>query len=306
LARFIVKYNNMKKFETAQRFGSSKPVSNAELLEARASLKLLKARMAKHPPTYFTDADSAPAVQQPQESNFRKAFKPNLPASKAKSIENSTNPTPKNRREDRLASNSRAPDETPIARNPSVPIIDPIRAKQSYAFEEAPGLEDGEDEELMTCPDCNRNFKASSFEKHVKVCKKVFMNKRKAFNSAAQRDLGEVPKPKATKPEPRRAANNTAKQLPAASLPKWKTQSEEFRANLRASRFAQSGDIEAYEKAAKQASALSQQSLTPCPHCGRSFNETAAEKHIPICERNAKIASIKKGPVSTRGGRGRR
>jgi rubrerythrin len=24
-------------------------------------------------------------------------------------------------------------------------------------------------------------------------------------------------------------------------------------------------------------------SLVPCPHCGRSFNETAAERHIPKC-----------------------
>lgn len=298
----------MRKLETAQRFGSSKPVSNSELLEARASLKLLKARMAKQPPTYFIDAENSPPPQQAQQSNFRKAFKPNLPASKPKTVESSSNPTPKNQREDKVNSSIRNIDETPIARNPSVPIIDAIRPKQSYAFEDALPLEE-DLEDLMTCPDCNRNFKASSFQKHVKICKKVFANKRKVFNSAAQRDLvGEVsiPKPKSNKPETRKPTNSNAKQFPAASLPKWKTQSEEFRANLRASRFAESGDVEAYEKASKQASAYSAQNLTPCPHCGRSFNESAAEKHIPICGRKAKIASIKKGPPPSRGSRGRR
>jgi rubrerythrin len=24
--------------------------------------------------------------------------------------------------------------------------------------------------------------------------------------------------------------------------------------------------------------------LMPCPHCGRTFNETAAERHIPKCK----------------------
>ncbi len=27
-----------------------------------------------------------------------------------------------------------------------------------------------------------------------------------------------------------------------------------------------------------------QASLVPCPHCGRSFSETAAERHIPKCQ----------------------
>ena len=38
-------------------------------------------------------------------------------------------------------------------------------------------------------------------------------------------------------------------------------------------------------------------SLRPCPHCGRSFNEKAAERHIPKCQ------SIKAKPKTlTRGG----
>jgi hypothetical protein len=33
--------------------------------------------------------------------------------------------------------------------------------------------------------------------------------------------------------------------------------------------------------------------LTPCPHCGRSFNEKAAERHIPKCaDIKAKVSEI--------------
>lgn len=34
--------------------------------------------------------------------------------------------------------------------------------------------------------------------------------------------------------------------------------------------------------------------LTPCPHCGRKFNENAAARHIPLClERQKKKPTVK-------------
>jgi hypothetical protein len=75
---------------------------------------------------------------------------------------------------------------------------------------------------------------------------------------------------------------------------KWKMQSEQFRANLRAAKMAEDG-TEGYEEAAKQAAAMNSQSLTPCPHCARTFNDEAAARHIPICARKAKEAQFKKG-----------
>jgi len=41
--------------------------------------------------------------------------------------------------------------------------------------------------ELYECEDCNRKFNEKAFEKHVKVCKKVFMEKRKAYDSKMNR-----------------------------------------------------------------------------------------------------------------------
>jgi hypothetical protein len=60
--------------------------------------------------------------------------------------------------------------------------------------------------------------------------------------------------------------------------------------------------IKQYEKEGRPLSELPQTeskadpSLVPCPHCGRSFNATAAERHIPKC------TSIKAQPTRLRAG----
>jgi len=41
--------------------------------------------------------------------------------------------------------------------------------------------------DLSECPSCGRKFNEKAFEKHVRVCKDVFVKKRKAFNSKAMR-----------------------------------------------------------------------------------------------------------------------
>ena len=43
--------------------------------------------------------------------------------------------------------------------------------------------------DLEECPTCNRKFREEAYEKHVKVCKDVFVKKRKAFNSKQKRIL---------------------------------------------------------------------------------------------------------------------
>ena len=48
------------------------------------------------------------------------------------------------------------------------------------------------------------------------------------------------------------------------------------------------------DKKAKEAQVSS---LTKCNFCGRSFNETAAAKHIPLCQKKAKEEAMKKKPV---------
>lgn len=45
----------------------------------------------------------------------------------------------------------------------------------------------GEVGRLVPCRDCGRNFAADRIAKHAKVCRKVFVEKRKEFNIAEQR-----------------------------------------------------------------------------------------------------------------------
>ena len=155
----------------------------------------------------------------------------------------------------------------------------------------------GDAGQLQECPDCGRKFNPDALEKHTRVCKKVCVSKRKVFDSKEQREVEGAPAA-----APSRAPHGGKRINPAippkgskeGKASKWKMQSEQFRANLRSAKLAEEGG-EAYEQAAKQATAYNAQDLTPCPHCGRTFNDEAANRHIPICARKAKEAQFKKG-----------
>ena len=45
----------------------------------------------------------------------------------------------------------------------------------------------GEIGRLVECHDCGRKFAADRIQKHAKICKKVFVEKRKAFDIDEQR-----------------------------------------------------------------------------------------------------------------------
>lgn len=63
---------------------------------------------------------------------------------------------------------------------------------------------------------------------------------------------------------------------------------------MKAARMSGTGDP-GYEEAAKKAADLDQQNLHRCQHCNRSFNEEAANRHIPICAKKAMAEQFKKG-----------
>lgn len=44
---------------------------------------------------------------------------------------------------------------------------------------------------LIECNTCGRKFNESAYEKHSRICVKVFVNKRKAFNSKDKRIIDE-------------------------------------------------------------------------------------------------------------------
>jgi hypothetical protein len=55
-------------------------------------------------------------------------------------------------------------------------------------------FDDGDDQnteqEQIPCPDCGRKFNPIPYEKHVKICKAIFLNKRKTFDSLKMRVQG--------------------------------------------------------------------------------------------------------------------
>ena len=258
------------------KFGSSKPVSEQELVQARACLKLLKKRMAVDPPTYFTQ-NTPPDPS----SNYRKVFKP----------EAKLTPPP--------APQAPQPTRPPI-KKPNNVAIDSSKGFSQYNFEGVEGANPDEPDERRECPDCNRKFLPESYEKHVNICKKVFLSKRKAFNSSEQREIDEATISK-KKPEPKKNAKSSASA--SAKANKWKIESEQFRANMRAARMATSGDEAGYQEAAKIASDYAQSQLVPCPTCERTFNEEAAKRHIPICANKARMSQMKHGNKPTAKGK---
>jgi uncharacterized C2H2 Zn-finger protein len=262
------------------KFGSSKPVSGQELEQARACLKLLKKRMAVDPPSYFgappPSYSSEPASSGNAGGNYRKVFKPE-----------SKPPMP-----NQLAAPAVIPAQAP-RKKPNNVAIESSKGFSKYDFEGVDGVNPNDQDERIECPDCGRKFLPESYDKHVNICKKVFVQKRKQFNSAEQRELDEAPIVSTKKkPEPKKAAAKPG----GKGDNKWKMQSEQFRANMRAARLAGTGNEAAYQEALKVASDYDQKTLTRCPHCDRTFNDEAAKRHIPICEKKAKINQMKNVP----------
>ena len=54
-------------------------------------------------------------------------------------------------------------------------------------YEQPPMYAPQQDSNMMQCPTCGRTFNEVAFSKHIKICKKVFVNKRKEFNAQAHR-----------------------------------------------------------------------------------------------------------------------
>jgi hypothetical protein len=168
----------------------------------------------------------------------------------------------------------------------------------------------------VPCAHCGRTFNPQSYQRHAKICEKVFIRKRKTFDSAKMRiegnpDLKEfvdhggadVPNARAgskkgAKPALERklsSKEHAATTTAATPGAKWRHQSDAFRAALRSAR-------ETTEAVASGAplpppiASAPDPSMKQCPHCSRRFNANAAERHIPVCQGiRAKPAALRRG-----------
>jgi hypothetical protein len=175
---------------------------------------------------------------------------------------------------------------------------------------------DGEDR--LECNSCGRKFKEDVLPKHAKVCKKVFVQKRKAFDTKKQRilDSEHATMLKRAEFEEKKNKNKVGAKMSStgtglgngAKKPKWQKQSEELRAIAKANKtttdFPQVGGNKFGNQKGGNGKmgntnynykpSVITEDYTHCSMCNRRYNEQAYNKHMPTCERRAKESELKK------------
>uniref|UniRef100_F6SR82 Zinc finger C2HC domain-containing protein 1A n=1 Tax=Xenopus tropicalis TaxID=8364 RepID=F6SR82_XENTR len=148
------------------------------------------------------------------------------------------------------------------------------------------------EEELKPCKICGRTFFTSTLKKHIPICQKSAVKKRKAFDSSRQRaegtDISTV-KPVKARPEPPKKQST------------WRRKHEEFIATIRAAK-----GISQIIKEGGELPPPPPPSYDPdyvqCPYCQRRFNQNAADRHINFCkEQAARMGNKMKGGPDPKG-----
>uniref|UniRef100_A0A0N5B0D1 Zinc finger C2HC domain-containing protein 1A n=1 Tax=Syphacia muris TaxID=451379 RepID=A0A0N5B0D1_9BILA len=145
-----------------------------------------------------------------------------------------------------------------------------------------------ENEATYPCSACGRRFIKNSLAKHEPVCKK--MKKRKVFDSGKQRATGsDVTLQNVRKAEQERQSVGGVFPRPKTS---WRERHESF-----VNAVSTSKQVD-YNDAKNTASPPIPRTSIPkdyikCDYCGRSFNQQAAERHIPFCREQ----QARKGPI---------
>eukprot|EP00744_Colponema_vietnamica_P009551 GILI01013569.1.p1 GENE.GILI01013569.1~~GILI01013569.1.p1 ORF type:complete len:364 (-),score=84.11 GILI01013569.1:205-1296(-) len=270
--------------------------SPQELMQARASLVLLKAKMnSRRGPRSNSFADYGSSNPNP-----------NYPPPRHNSVH-----APPPARQNSYGGRGYEDDNgygndmgraQPARQPPSNPNYPPRRPppQQEYedeeeddGYDDGEGDEDEEDEQgadgpRIECQECGRKFNPESIEKHKRVCKKVFKTKRKAFNAAARRMNPDAAQILRSKRPGAGAASNSRGGAGGGDKKKsnkWRLQSEAFRANIRAARefnqaVAEGKDVSNFAPPPS----IETEDMITCPTCGRRFNEAAGQRHIPKCK----------------------
>jgi len=209
-----------------------------------------------------------------------------------------------------------------------IPDKEQERKKLLSLYEKAGEQDDpygGGDEERQECPTCGRKFVAEALIKHQKICKKVFVQKRKVFDvkkvrqEAIMQDViengggpigggNDYYKPpiaclvlvKLKQATTAKKAPPQEKPLAGGKVPKWKAQSEMFRAAMRAVK--SDDEPSGGGRGFAQPTIEQHDDRTECRHCGRKFNEQAAERHIPLCEKKAREMKNKGSNIKNKTG----
>jgi len=105
------------------------------------------------------------------------------------------------------------------------------------------GVSEYQDEHqiLRECRSCGRSFNDQALAKHQKICKKVFIQKRKEFDSQGTRIVSEeqyrnLPKVNREIEKAKKISMSPPKRGKGQQMSKWKLQSMQFRMAMKAGR----------------------------------------------------------------------
>lgn len=106
------------------------------------------------------------------------------------------------------------------------------------------------------------------------------MAEHREYTDAAGKGIEQEPSYGRKKPAPKAAP---AKPQTEGKLPKWKIQSMQFQAAMKANSGSGSGGGASNFNPSFEASQPPDDRID-CQWCGRKFNEQAGNRHIPVCE----------------------
>ncbi|XP_034661760.1 uncharacterized protein LOC117897171 isoform X2 [Drosophila subobscura] len=147
-------------------------------------------------------------------------------------------------------------------------------------------------EGTSACRYCGRYFNTDRLGKHEDVCQRTMTTKRKIFDASKQR-VGGTEAEKFVGKKGNKAARSQASYSSAAQVKglvtgvkksNWRKKHEEFIQTIRSAKQAQAHVARGGKLSDLPPPPPSENpDYIQCPHCGRRFNQTAAERHIPKC-----------------------
>ncbi|XP_022210946.1 zinc finger C2HC domain-containing protein 1C isoform X2 [Drosophila obscura] len=156
------------------------------------------------------------------------------------------------------------------------------------------------------CRYCGRHFNTDRLGKHEDVCQRTMTTKRKIFDASKQR-VGGTEAEKFTNKKGNKAARSQSSYSSAAQVKglvtgvkksNWRKKHEEFIQTIRSAKQAQAHVARGGKLSDLPPPPPSENpDYIQCPHCGRRFNQTAAERHIPKCATMIHNKPRQNGPV---------
>lgn len=180
--------------------------------------------------------------------------------------------------------------------------------------------------ELIPCPTCNRTFVQQTLEKHVGICEKMAVKKRKIFDSSRQRregtELASYPLPKNYRLKNERGVSPKPIQQASPMVHSPKRTPEDCSTHFKRNKVSEPNSSKktlSSTKATSNSFGTSSPNVTvlakernktakriqpppaePCPYCQRCFGVKAYDRHVEWCKEKSLIASIKQSNINSK------